>query len=29
MKVGTYFDTVSGYYPNGNTAKIKNDLDVM
>lgn len=29
MKVGSYFDAVSSYYPNGNTAKIKNDLDVM
>ena len=29
MKVGTYFDTVSGYYPNNNSSKIKNDLDVM
>lgn len=29
MKVGSYFDAVSSYYPNGNSAKIKNDLDVM
>lgn len=29
MKVGAYFDTVSGYYPNENSGKIKNDLNKM
>ena len=29
MKMGTYFDAISGYYPNRNSGKIKNDLDKM
>lgn len=26
MKIGTYYDTVSGYYPNENSGKVKMDL---
>ena len=29
MKMGSYFDAISGYYPNRNSGKIKNDLDKM
>ena len=28
MKIGTYYDTISGYYPNENSGKINRDLDI-
>ena len=29
MKIGTYYDTISGYYPNENSGKIRLDLDKL
>ena len=29
MKIGTYYDTISGYYPNENSGKINRDLDKL